>query len=162
MVYDYFQSFLIFLYKQSTPLIIFLDGLHQYYYEEKEQQTEEEKFIYDYENDIMTINYSSSEKNWSFIFERKLDIDIKNTIETKFKNTDNENFLMMAELNGVDITNKINKYCGPSGIHLEYSKIQIKNLLTDDEIKSFEKLLIIDEMCNEKEFFNIDDVLELD
>ena len=69
---------------------------------------------------------------------------------------------MMAELNGVDITKRLNMYVGSEGCHLRYNDIKIKWFLTEEEQQSFEKLIIIDSMCNEKEYKSINDSLDLE
>jgi hypothetical protein len=164
VLYNFFQEIALLILQQATPLIVFFDEWYQKYYKEHEEEVinlETSDHYYDYENDIIKINYIASDKHYVFCFDRRANFNVKDIVENKLEKINStEDLLMMAELNGNDITSRVNMYVGSEGCHLQYSDIKVKYFLTEEEINTFEKLIIMDNMCNEKIYTSIEDFLE--
>jgi hypothetical protein len=165
VLYNFFQEIALLILQQATPLIVFFDEWYQKYYKEHEEEVinleTSDHYHYDYENDIIKINYIASDKHYVFCFDRRANFNVKDIVENKLEKINStEDLLMMAELNGNDITSRVNMYVGSEGCHLQYSDIKVKYFLTEEEINTFEKLIIMDNMCNEKIYTSIEDFLE--
>lgn len=68
--------------------------------------------------------------------------------------------LLDATLNGeFNITDRINKYLGNCGDHIQHldSNPKIKWLLTPDEVKNFKKLQILTSECKNIDYDNVDE-----
>ena len=163
---DLLQRAALFLYKQSVPFIVLFDDLYQKYFEEKQENINLEKsskYIFDYELDIIKVNYNINDKQYIFCINRTNPLNLKKIVETELEEIkETEDFILSCELNGRDITNRLNMYVGSEGCHLKHNDLKIKYFLTQEEIDNFEKLFIIDSMCNETEYHSVNDLLDLD
>jgi hypothetical protein len=159
---NFFQNMFLYFYKQSGYMFYLLDILYQKINIEDEEDKEDLINLYDIENDIIKVQYLIENcHNYIFCFDRKDDINIKEIYEELIQSKENQGYLMYAELNNKDVTERLNKHLGPEGCHLNYNKFKIKWFLDNYEIENFEKLSIIDSMGNEKEYKNLNDFLKL-
>ena len=164
---ELFQEIGLFIYKQSTPLIILLSDLYEKYYENSTDIVKEDipitKHEFNYEMDIIKVRYEIKDKSYIFCINRTNPLNLKNVVETELEEIKViEDYVMTAELNGKDITSRINMYIGSNACHLKYNDLKIKYFLTQEEIDCFEKFYIMDSMCNEKEYKSFDDLLDLE
>jgi hypothetical protein len=159
--YNFFQNIFLYFYKKSGNMFYLLDILHQKMINNLEEEDEEDLInLYDIDNDIIKVQYLIENVIYIFCFDRKDNINIKEIYE-EFIKKDNQEYLMYAELNNKDVTERLNKHLGPDGCHLNYNNFRIKWFLNNYEKENFEKLSIIDLMGNEKEYKNINDFLKL-
>lgn len=160
---EYLSLTILFLQRQSTPLFILLDSYYESYKKEQiiELETNESPNQYVIEYDIIKMKYQVEDKHYIFCIDRKNPMNLQKVLETELiENKTHEDFFMMAELNEVDITSRLNMYVGSDGNHLQYNDIQIKWLLTQEEIATFEKLILIDQMCEETEYKSCNDFIK--
>ena len=155
----FFQNMFLYLYNQSGYMFYLLDILYQKINIEDEEDLIKKDNIYDIENDIIKLQYLVENFNYIFCFDRKDDINIKEIYEELIQVKEYQGYLMYAELNNKDITERLNKYLGSEGCHLNYNNFRIKWFLDNYEMENFNKLSIIDSMGNEKEYKNINDFL---
>lgn len=160
---SFYQIFLYF-YSKSGYIFYLLDLLNQKIIEGLEDDEEEEEDLlnlYDIDNDIIKVEYIIEKKHkYIFCIDRKNDINIKEIYEKLMKKT-YEEYFMYVELNGHDITERLNKYVGPNGVHLNYNNLKIKWLLTNNEIENFKKLIIMDQNGNEIIYKTYEDFLKI-
>lgn len=167
----YFENTLLYFYTKMGYMFYLLDIFYQKMIEDLEKEEDNDDLNanedgvidhYDIENDIIKIQYFIGETKYIFCIDRKNDMNIKEVYEKLLKKHEHaciDEYLMYAELNGKEITKRLNKYLGPSGYHLKYNNFQIKWFLHNYEIESFSKLSIIDSEGNEKEYKNINNFL---
>lgn len=143
-----------------NPLFLLLDYIYQYTNKSNKKQEEKiEKYEYDIVEDKLKITYFSNDGNkYMFKFNRKLDVCLYELIDG-FKNMEKKEILYGVSINGNDILNRVLLYLGPSGIHNNIQKLLVKDVLTKEEINDFEKLVIVDELCEVKELTDLYDYI---
>lgn len=162
-------GFFIFDYT-VIPIIVFLDENFGLFNEEENEELSKEinyishhHHLYDYENDIIKIRYVHKNKNYIFCINRVNPIIVKEIIEKELKKNEiTMDYIISAEMNShIDLTKKINMYIGNNGCHLKYNQLKIKYLLTEEEIKNFKSLTLMDNFCNEKTYNSVEDFIEI-
>jgi len=120
---------------------------------------------YDAENDVIRVNYTYLDTKYVLCVERTIaeynicDVHKKLLEQTSIL----EGAIMDATLNDeISLTDRVNSYFGNKGCHLDYTRLKVRWLLTPEEIGSFQKLVIMDSMCSEYEYTNIDEYLEIE
>jgi hypothetical protein len=136
-----------------------------------EEKIEYPVINYDYKTDTMTYKYLYNNVEYVYVTKRS-DINftlctkkIENILENQDKKetVENDDYFITATLNEkIDITNKLNRYAGPNGLHMEYSKIYLINILNDEEYIYFDNLEYIDNMCSEYKITDVEDYLKND
>ena len=82
---------------------------------------------------------------------------IKELLHTDTKDIVVDDYFMMATLNDdIDITNTMNKYAGPNGIHIEENDITLKHILSEEEMDTFNFVTLTDSDCNDINCTTID------
>ena len=79
--------------------------------------------------------------------------------ENNLKINETTDIILGAKYNKEDITKQILEYLGPSGKHLGYYKLLVRDVLTEEQISNFEKLTIIDEMCEINELVGLNEYI---
>lgn len=115
---------------------------------------------YDIDNDVVKMTYKVGDKNFFFCIDRINPINVSEILEELKSVEEPDDLFMFAELNGEDITQRMNQYVGSEGNHLSHNDIRVKWVLTKEECESFRTLNIIDNMGEEKSFKDCNDYLE--
>ena len=154
MLLEYFYIYLI------NPFFLLLDYAYDYIYiKEQENIIEKEKYEYDIDQDKIIITYFTDEgKKFILKVDRKININLKNIINNLKKKSHND-IILGVNYNENDITQQVIKYLGPSGKHIEYYKLLVKDVLTEEQILNFKKLTIINEMCEFNELNRLNEYL---
>ena len=112
---------------------------------------------YNEKKDMFIFNYTLNDNNYIYLSERlnpnfrttlnKIKTMVNESKITKIKTTD---YFIIASLNNeIDITEKINMYAGPNGIHLEKNEIILRDILNDNEKDIFKNITLTDIDCND-------------
>jgi len=120
---------------------------------------------YDINNDIIKINYKYKDNKYVLCIKRTFaEFNLSDVYDKLLSQTSIiEGAIMDATLNDeTNLTDRVNSFLGNNGCHLEYTKLKVRWLLTPEEIGSFQKLVIMDSMCEEYEYTNIDDFIEIE
>jgi len=153
MIETFFHYFL-------NPIFLYYDIFCEYFYKEKEEKIENEfNNYYDIENDKIIINYYNDEGGkYKLIINRNNQNNLKEEIQ-KLKNKKNqEDLIVNATFNNVDITKKLLSIIGPNGEHDLLYKIKVKDILNNFEKNNFNSFELMDNMCDVKSL-NLEDYI---
>ncbi len=131
VLFELFQNLGLFLYKQASPILYYADCIIEKYYTDAEIDTKDDikhsRAEYHYDYDIIYLRYEICDKRYIFCVNRINAIDIKTILETELEEIKEvEDFVIMAELNGKDITHRVNMYIGSDGSHIRHNDIAIQ------------------------------------
>lgn len=153
MLLEYLYLYLI------NPFFLLLDYVYEYKQNNEKYENNIEKYEYDINKDKIIITYFTNEgKKFVLKVDRKIDIDLK-TVVNNLKLNETTDIILGANYNKEDITKQILEYLGPSGKHLGYYKLLVRDVLTEEQISNFEKLTIIDEMCEINELVGLNEYI---
>ena len=118
---------------------------------------------YIYTDDVFLVYYYKSNIEYCVIINRDYHKSPQQVVEECLRTCDTSEYLMIASLNGVDVTAELNGFMGPGGKHLEYcDKIKISWILTDVENDAFKNLSITDMMCADYEYVSNERFIQFD
>lgn len=153
-MYKYLVSYIV------NPFFYLLDYLYENFNQTQDEEEDLSQYYncyYDIENDKIIIPYKNIQnKEYILKINRKVNLNLKEEIQ-KLKNvTNNSEPYISLSINNIDNSN-VRKYFGPNGLHDNYEKISIKDILTNSELNTFEKLELIDILCEYKCITNINE-----
>jgi hypothetical protein len=151
----FIENLKFYFFSYIKTIFYYVDEIYENYCKKPEdidEETETECSFYteyDIDNDMIIIQYTNCDgKKYILNTERTCDINLKDEIEI-LKDTSNDDFFLYCNLNGKDITSRLNKYAGPSGKHLDISPCKISYILTQEEKNTFTSLEVVDYMGND-------------
>lgn len=160
--YIYTPSIIFIINNFINPFFYYYDILNEKKEKEKKEQKEktekkqEYTNYYDIKNDLLIINYKNiNNKEYILKINRNIQININELIEKLKKEKHEEDVLLNVTYKKQDFTEKCLKYLGPNGIHNKYRKVLVKDII--DENEEFDKIEIMDDMCEIKILSNIND-----
>lgn len=118
---------------------------------------------YIFEDDVFLVYYYKTNKEYCVVIKRDYHKSPQQVVDECLRSCDTTDYLMIASMNGIDVTTELNGFMGPGGKHLEYcDKIKISWILTDDEVDAFKTLSITDMMCDDYEYVSVDRFIQFD
>lgn len=154
MLFNYLYLYLI------NPIFLLLDYFYEYKEDTRNNKEMKETYEYDINEDKIIITYFSNEgKKFILKVDRKVEIDLKTIIENLKLNETNDIILGANYNEDNDVTKQVLEYLGPSGKHLDFYKLVVRDVLTEEQISNFKKLTIIDEMCEINELNGLNEYL---
>lgn len=154
MILDYLYLYLI------NPFFLILDYVYEYKQSlVKINEDTTEKYEYDINEDKIIITYFTDfGKKYILKVDRKIDINLKEVVDS-LKKLQSKEVIFGASYNGNDILEQVSNFLGPFGKHNNYSRLLVRDVLTEEQIVNFQSLSIIDELCEIHDFNGLNEYL---
>jgi len=146
-----------------NPFFYYFDYLYEFFYCEvtEEEEVDEEifnyKYYYDIENDQIILPYKNKyNEKYILKVDRCINKNLKDEINFLKHIKNEEEPYVSIQINGIQ-NNNVRKYFGPNGIHLNYKKLSVKDILNTNELSTFERLELMDNFCDYKYIIDINE-----